>query len=120
PDAAAIAAGTTDATEAVATAIADAERALTTLDERDPLLALQQLQTHATRLDSALASARNQQQRLEGARTALDGALVAAHSQLAVAREAISAGRGRVGAQARTRLAEAERLLRLAEAEADP
>ena len=48
------------------------------------------------------------------------GALVAARSQLAVTRDFISARRGSVGAEARTRLAEAERLLTLAEAEADP
>ena len=69
-------------------------------------------------LDTALASARNQEQRLSHARTALTGALLGAHSQIDEARRAMSGGRA--GVDARTRLAEAERQLMLAESEADP
>lgn len=71
-------------------------------------------------LDVMRSEARNRQLRLENARTALKGALLAAHSQITLARGFITANRGRVGAPARTRLAEAERQLALAEAEADP
>ena len=70
-------------------------------------------------LDTALASARNQAQRLEHARIALAGALVSAKSQLEAVRALKASGR-RVGADARTRIAEAERQLELAETEADP
>ena len=50
----------------------------------------------------------------------LGGALVAARSHIAAARDCIAERRGVVGAPARTRLAEAERQLMLAEAEDDP
>ncbi len=105
---------------AVADAVERATRTLATLPMDDPIRALEQLREAGAVLDFSLASARNQQQRLEGARAALAGALVAARSQLAVTGDFIAGRRGRVGAEARTRLAEAERLLTLAEAEADP
>ena len=66
----------------------------------------------------SVAAARNQQQRLEGARGALAGALLSARTQIAAARELI--GSRRSGVSARARLAEAERQLLLAENEADP
>ena len=69
-------------------------------------------------LDTALATARNQQQRLEHARTALVGALVAARSQIGEAKSYMASNRS--GVDARTRLAEAERQLMLAESESDP
>jgi hypothetical protein len=71
-------------------------------------------------LDMTRSAARNRQLRLENARDALAGALLAARSQIAVTRDYITARADRVGAPARTRLAEAERQLTLAEAEADP
>ncbi len=69
-------------------------------------------------LGGALASARNQQQRFDHARAAYEGTLVAARSQISVARELI--GHEGASARARTRLAEAERQLMIAEAETDP
>ena len=69
-------------------------------------------------MTSALASARNQAQRLEHARTAYVGTLVSARSQIAVARAFIGSRGG--GVDARTRLSEAERQLMLAEATTDP
>lgn len=104
----------------VGSAIEQVSATLAALDTSDPFRALDKLRDAAAALDFSLAGARNQRQRLDGARAALAGALVAARSQLAVTRDFVSARRGRVGAQARTRLAEAERLLTLAEAEADP
>ena len=86
----------------------------------DPIAHLDALNATIARLDMALASARNQTQRLEHAKLALAGALVSANSQIAAVRGFILAGGGAAGADARTRLNEAERELKIAEAEADP
>jgi len=86
----------------------------------DPYAQLEGLRTAAGALDSALASARNQQQRVENARGALRGALFAARSHIEVAAGFIDAHRDRVGADARTRLEEARRQLTLAESADDP
>jgi hypothetical protein len=86
----------------------------------DPIASLDLLNAAIERLDLALASARNQAQRLEHARTALTGTLVSAKSQIAAVRGFILAGGGGVGADARTRINEAERELMVAESAADP
>ena len=86
----------------------------------DPLARLDELRDSVSRLDAALAVARSQQQRIDNAREALRGALFSARSHLDVARGFIEDNRGRVGADARTRLAEAERQLALADAADDP
>jgi hypothetical protein len=86
----------------------------------DPIAHLDGLNAAIARLDMALASARNQTQRLEHAKLALTGALVSANSQIAAVRGFILAGGGAAGADARIRLNEAERELQIAEAEADP
>ncbi|MCP2032916.1 chromosome segregation ATPase [Okibacterium sp. HSC-33S16] len=86
----------------------------------DPLARLDELREAVSRLDAALASARSAEQRIENAREALRGALFSARSHLEVAKGFIEDNRGRVGADARTRLAEAERQLALADAADDP
>ncbi|WP_349897611.1 hypothetical protein [Parafrigoribacterium soli] len=86
----------------------------------DPASGIQRLEAALASLDLALGTARNQAQRLEHARTALVGALLTARSQIATTADYINARRGGVGADARTRLAEAQRLLTIAEAESDP
>ncbi|AWB85247.1 hypothetical protein [Mycetocola zhujimingii] len=86
----------------------------------DPLARLDELRDAVSRLDAALASARSMEQRIENAREALRGALFSARSHLDVAGGFIEDNRGRVGADARTRLAEAQRQLALAEAADDP
>ncbi len=86
----------------------------------DPAADLTTLREAMDGLDVIRSEARNRQLRLENARTALAGALLSARSQIQVTRDFISAHRARVGAPARTRLAEAERKLELAESEADP
>jgi predicted nucleic acid-binding Zn-ribbon protein len=86
----------------------------------DPVSDLNRLRDANAALDTAMASARNQQRRLDGARTALTGALVAARSQISATSDFIDTRRGAIGSEARTRLAEARRLLTLAEAESDP
>lgn len=84
----------------------------------DPVADIDRVSRAVSSLDGALAGLRNQQQRLDSARAALAGALVGVHSQLAVTKSVMT-GR-RVGIAARSRLAEAERQLLLAESEADP
>lgn len=89
----------------------------------NPLADIGEMRDASERLDTALAGARNQSERLRHARAAFAGAIVITQSQIDVARTAVSggrAGRGNVGAGARTRLAEAERVLGLAKLEADP
>ena len=113
-----------DSGAAIIRAIADLESvrstALARVAERDPITDLDALTRAVAALDTALATARNQTQRLEHARTALTGTLVSASSQIAELKQLVAvSGRG-VGAEARTRLAEAERQVMLAEAEADP
>jgi chromosome segregation ATPase len=105
-------------------AIAQAEEELGRLADparpANPHADLVALREVLARLDRAHADARNRQLRLENARAALGGALLAAESQIAVTRDFIGDNRSWVGAAARTRLAEAERQLGLARAEADP
>ncbi|HSP53833.1 MAG TPA: hypothetical protein VLO00_13135, partial [Cryobacterium sp.] len=86
----------------------------------DPAADQARLRTAMDGLDMIRSEARNRQLRLDNARGALTGALLAARSQITVTRDFISSNPGRVGAAARTRLAEAERQLSLASAEADP
>ncbi|TFD52061.1 hypothetical protein E3T55_07175 [Cryobacterium frigoriphilum] len=105
-------------------AIADAAAVLAELREptrlSDPAVDLARLETARDGLDVIRSEARNRQLRLQNARTALAGALLTVRSQLTVTHAYIGANRGRIGAAARTRLAEAERQLALALAEADP
>ncbi len=84
----------------------------------DPVEDIERVGEAVSGLDVALAGARNQQQRLEYATTALAGALVGVRSQLALTKNFMA--QHRVGVAARSRLAEAERQLLLAESEADP
>ncbi|WEO76805.1 hypothetical protein BJQ94_15805 [Cryobacterium sp. SO2] len=86
----------------------------------DPAADLARLREALDGLDVTRSEARNRQLRRDNAREAYVGARLAARSQIGITRDFITANRGRVGADARTRLAEAERQLSLAEAEADP
>jgi hypothetical protein len=110
-----------DSGAAVNTAIAELESELVLVakkGKRDPVADLDRLVDASDRLDIAVAAARNQQRRLEGARSALAGALVSARTQLAAVSDYIGSHGGDAGA--RTRLAEGQRELLLAENEADP
>jgi hypothetical protein len=110
-----------DSGAAVNAAIAELEAELVLVakkGKRDPVADLDKLVDASDRLDIAVAAARNQQRRLEGARSALAGALVSARTQLAAVSDYIGSHGG--GAGARTRLAEGQRELLLAENEADP
>ena len=107
-----------DTGAAILAAIADADAAVTHADAAHPVAALDALGNAVSSLDLALAGARNQAQRLEHARTAYAGTLISARSQIATVRDLIGSNGG--GVSARTRLAEAERQLMLAENETDP
>ena len=110
-----------DTGAAIIGAVADVEKTRSAVGaSRDPVAGLDALTTAVAALDTALASARNQTQRLEHARSALVGTLVSARSQIAALKSLVADGGRSVGAEARTRLAEAERQLMLAEAETDP
>lgn len=109
-----------DTGTAVIESMAALERTLAGVDARDPDAGISAIAAKLDALDTALAGARNQTQRLAHARDALAGALLAAHNQIETTGSYIAGGRGQAGSQARTRLAEAERLLLLAEAESDP
>lgn len=112
-----------DSAAAVNDAIAALQARLATAAEpgrRDPAALLDALVDASDKLDVAVAAAQNQQRRLDGARAALGGALVSATSQIAAVTDYIDGHRGGVGADARTRLAEAQRQLMLAQNESDP
>ncbi|PWC05086.1 hypothetical protein [Agromyces badenianii] len=110
------------AAEALGAAIGEGSAALAGRAELvgDPFAARDRLRACRDRLEVARAAARNAQGRLDGARGALGGAIAIAESQLRVARAAIDRGGHAVGADARTRLAEAERQLMIAHQEPDP
>ena len=104
---------------AIIDAMAAVDEALATGGgQSDPVSDLDRIGEAVARLDLAMASARNQADRLAHARAAYAGTLVSAASQIAVVRDLIG-GRG-VGVSARTKLAEAERQYALAQVETDP
>ena len=86
----------------------------------DPVRGIDAIASSTAALDAALAVARSASQRIEAAREALAGAQRIAASHIDTAASAIDGGRGRVGVDARTRLAEARRQLAISRDEADP
>jgi DNA repair exonuclease SbcCD ATPase subunit len=108
-----------DTARGIIDAMAEVENALTApAGSVDPFAELDRIGAAVASLDLALASARNQADRLSHARAAYESTLVSATSQLAVVRDYIGS-RG-AGVSARTRLAEAERQYSLATTESDP
>lgn len=99
---------------AVTAAIADLEKALEALSpagsRNDPFAELTQLRTANTALDDAIAKAEYRVQNPLPSIAQVQHTLDDADRQLGVARGLISGHRGWIGADARTRLAEAERL----------
>lgn len=104
--------------DAIALVVKEVTAARTSTAPANPVAALGAIGDAVSQLDTALASARNQSQRLDHARAALRGALIAATSQIAAVHAFIGNNGG--GVEARTRLAEAERQLMLARAAVDP
>ncbi|MDQ2661472.1 MAG: TPM domain-containing protein, partial [Actinomycetota bacterium] len=89
---------------------------------RDPLAAHVRIEQVNAEIDTAIASARDAAEQLERAKAQLGRSLVAARAQVQATEDYLVARRGAVGAEARTRLAEAGRLLVQAEgiAASDP
>ncbi|MEP6481491.1 MAG: hypothetical protein ABJA94_05730 [Rhodoglobus sp.] len=104
-------------------AIIDAIAGIEKLSQRssgpaDPVGELDSLGDAVNALDLALASARNQADRLSHAKAAYEGTLVSVKSQIGAAHDYINRYGG--GVDARTRLAEAARQLVIAKAATDP
>lgn len=95
-----------------------AARSQLTGDAKRPQSALSALLGADSALDAGLAGARDAAQRATRARQALDQQLQQARAQVSAAEDYISTRRGAVGAQARTRIAEARVALDRAEREA--
>jgi hypothetical protein len=101
-------------------AVARAEAALTSADDAaratppDPMAALRLLDEANAALDAAIAAARAAGERTRRAAAALEQALLTARASVAAAEDFVATRRGAVGAGARTRLAEAVRLLEAA------
>lgn len=109
-----IAARTAPATPAVAEAVAALQAALAALtpsgQPNDPFAELSQLRDANSALDDAIAKARHRAENPLPSIAQVQHAIDDADRQLGVARGLISGHRGWIGADARTRLAEAERL----------
>jgi LPXTG-motif cell wall-anchored protein len=90
-------------------ALAAAERAASITDGQDPLGALHRLEEAGKALDTALVEAREEQEQARRARAALEQTLSGARAKIEAADDFITTRRGAVGADARTRLAEAKR-----------
>jgi uncharacterized membrane protein YgcG len=92
-----------------AQAVADETRSQLAGGPFDVLAALRSVEEADTTLDHALASAREDRARQDRARAVLDQSMLVSRSSVTAAEDFISTRRGGVGAQARTRLAEAQR-----------
>ena len=97
---------------------AAAIRATMTSTGRDPLVAHARIEQVNAEIDAAIAGAREAAVRQERAQAQLGRSLATARAQVQAAEDYLVARRGAVGAEARTRLAEAGRLLVEAEGQA--
>jgi uncharacterized membrane protein YgcG len=102
-------------------AIADAKGKLAA-GPINPLDLVRTLEAANTQMDTMLAGVRDAQAQAQRAQAALGQTMLSARSQVSAAEDFITARRGAVGAEARTRLAEAGRLLIQADslAQSDP
>ncbi|MFK4836097.1 TPM domain-containing protein [Microbacterium sp. ZW T2_14] len=94
----------------------DAARTQLTGQARRPLAALQSLEAANAQIDSLLQGVRDAAAQAERARQMVGQVMMQAHAQVSAAEDYIMARRGAVGAQARTRLAEAGASLARAQA----
>ncbi len=106
-----IAASTQELTRAMAKASAAVDRASSRDGHRDPLVSLTSLTAADAELDRILAAAREEQERTARAQRQLPDTIRRAETAVAQASSFITTRRGGVREHARTRLAEAERLL---------
>ena len=84
----------------------------------NPLDLVQKLEAANTQMDAALQGVRDATAQAQRTQAALNRTLLSARSQVSAAEDFITARRGAVGAEARTRLAEAGRLVAQAESQA--
>jgi predicted nucleic acid-binding Zn-ribbon protein len=77
----------------------------------DPFATLDRIETAHRALDQALAGIRDQQDQARRAQASLQQTIMAAQAQISATSDYITARRGGVGTEARTRLAEAQRNL---------
>ncbi|RNE63612.1 TPM domain-containing protein [Cryobacterium tepidiphilum] len=84
----------------------------------NPLDLVQRLQEANTRMDAVLKGVRDAEVQAQRTREALNQTFISADSRVSAAEDFITARRGAVGPEARTRVAEARRLLGQAQAEA--
>ncbi|MDZ8274461.1 TPM domain-containing protein [Microbacterium aquimaris] len=82
-------------------------RAALTGSAKRPLMTLEALENADTQIDGVVQAVRDQQEQARRARQVLDQQMMQAQAQVSAAEDYITARRGAVGAQARTRLAEA-------------
>lgn len=85
----------------------DAAKALLRGDAKNPLAAWESLGAANTEIDAALAGVRDAQERAQRAAQQLNALLAQAQGQVSAAEDFITSRRGAIGADARTRLAEA-------------
>jgi len=100
--------------QATATEVAALRSALAE-PRSDPLALQVRVEQANTRIDAAIGAAREAAERASRVAAQLDRSLLTARAQLQAAEDYVVARRGGIGAEARTRLAEAGRLLALAE-----
>lgn len=77
----------------------------------DPIATLERVETAHQSLDAALAGIRDQQEQTRRAQASLQQSIMSAQAQISATSDYITARRGGVGTEARTRLAEAQRNL---------
>jgi hypothetical protein len=77
----------------------------------DPIATLQRVETAHQALDQSLTGIRNQQDQARRAQASLQQTIMSAQAQISATSDYITARRGGVGTEARTRLAEAQRNL---------
>lgn len=110
-----------DASGQLASIVAGTEQVLADVTQKlaadrvNPVEIVQRLEQANTQIDSVLGGIRDAQAAQQRAHAALSQTLLAARSQVSAAEDFITARRGAVGAEARTRLAEAGRLIVQAE-----
>lgn len=96
---------------ALAPAIEDAERVLVAAERQDPATALAAVEQANAALNRALGAVRDRQAQVARAAAQLDRVTAEARTAVDSARDYIATRRGAVGASARSRFAEAEKLL---------
>jgi hypothetical protein len=77
----------------------------------DPIATLQRVETAHQALDQSLTGIRNQQEQARRAQASLQQTIMSAQAQISATSDYITARRGGVGTEARTRLAESQRNL---------